>query len=161
MIRTATPADAEQLCTIYNHYIEHTTITFEEKTLTTAEFEERIKRISAQYPYIVYETGGEIQGYAYVSAWRGRPAYRFTVETTVYLKPEAKGKGIGTALYAKLEDEARRYGFHAMLGCITVPNAGSIALHKKMGYVEAAEFKEVGFKFGQWLNVSFFEKVIK
>ena len=161
MIRNAMPADAKELCSIYNHYIEHTIITFEEETLSVAEFEQRIINISSKYPYIVYEEEGKILGYAYASAWRTRPAYRFSVETTIYLAPSAEGRGIGTMLYQELESQARTFGFHALLGCITIPNEKSIALHKKMGYKKVAEFEEVGFKFGQCLNVGFWEKILK
>jgi phosphinothricin acetyltransferase len=160
MIRPATPADASAICSIYNHYIENTVITFEEDPLTEDEMAERIRTYSEKYTYIVYEEDGEVIGYAYGSSWRTRRAYRFSTETTVYLKDGADGKRIGTLLYSELIERLKGKGFHALIGCITLPNEKSVKLHEKMGFKKVAHFHEAGWKFDQWLDVGFWEKLV-
>lgn len=158
MIRFATEADAQALVKIYNYYITNTVITFEELPVTVEEFAGRIRKVlEGGYPYLVAEEDGEILGYAYSTQFRTRVAYRFTTETTVYLKHGVTGKGLGTALYTALLDELRLRKFHVALGGITVPNPASQALHEKMGFKKIAHFSECGFKFNQWLDVGFWE----
>lgn len=160
MIRSATPADVSAICSIYNHYIENTVITFEEDPLTEDEMAERIQAYSEKYVYIVHEEDGEVIGYAYGSSWRTRRAYRFSTETTVYLKDGAEGKGIGTLLYSELIERLKEKGFHSLIGCITLPNEKSVRLHEKMGFKKVAHFHEAGWKFNQWLDVGFWEKLV-
>ena len=158
MIRFATEADAEAIVNIYNYYITNTVITFEETPLTADEFAGRIRKVlEGGYPYLVAEENGEILGYAYASTFRTRVAYRFTVETTVYLKHGVTGKGLGTALYTELLKELKKRKFHVALGGITVPNPASQALHEKLGFKKIAHFSECGFKFERWLDVGFWE----
>ena len=160
MIRPATPADASAICSIYNHYIENTVITFEEEPVTVEEMAERIRSYSEKYAYIVYEEEGEVVGYAYGSSWRMRRAYRFSTETTVYIKDGAAGKGIGTLLYSELIGRLKEKGFHSLIGCITLPNDNSVKLHEKMGFKKVAHFHEAGWKFDRWLDVGFWEKLV-
>lgn len=156
MIRPATPADCEALAEIYNHYIRHSAATFEEQALDSAEMSARLQRVcELGYPWVVAEQNGVIVGYAYASRWRERSAYRFSVESTVYLAPGASGNGWGTRLYSVLFEELRKLGVHAVIGGITLPNPASVALHEKMGMQKVAEFPEVGFKQGQWLDVGY------
>jgi phosphinothricin acetyltransferase len=157
MIREVRLEDAEAICTIYNYYIEHTTISFEEAALTTADMAERIRRISAVYPYIVWEEAGEVLGYAYVSAYHERSAYRHSVSDTIYLRDDAKGRGIGTVLLAELLNRCRAAGLHAVVALITHPNMPSITLHQKAGFTKVAHLKEIGYKFNQWLDVEYWE----
>ncbi len=158
MIRTATLADAEAIAAIYNPFIIDTVVTFEEVPVTGAEIASRITKVlEAGYPYLVDEVDGKVMGYAYGSQFRTRAAYRFSVEGTVYLAPEARGKGLGATLYSALLDELKARGFHTVIGGITLPNPASVALHERLGFVKAAHFHEVGFKFGQWLDVGFWE----
>ena len=158
MIRAATEADAEALVNIYNYYITDTVVTFEELPVTAQEFAGRIRKVlEGGYPYLVAEEDSEILGYAYASQFRTRVAYRFTAETTVYLKHGVTGKGLGTALYTALLEELKQRKFHMALGGITVPNAASQALHEKLGFKQIAHFSECGFKFNQWLDVGFWE----
>lgn len=162
MIRNANEADAEALVNIYNYYITDTVITFEELPVTAEAFAGRIRHIVEDgYPYLVAEEDGEILGYAYASQFRTRVAYRFTTETTVYLKHGVSGKGLGTALYTALLEELKKRKFHVALGGITVPNAASVALHEKLGFKKIAHFSECGFKFNQWLDVGFWELKLK
>lgn len=160
MIRIATTNDAAAICNIYNYYIENTVITFEEELVTEDIMKDRIEHYLADYTYIVYEEAGEVIGYAYGSSWRTRRAYRFSTETTVYLKQGHQGKGIGKQLYLELIERLRSKGFHSLLGCITIPNDSSVALHEKLGFKKIAHFREAGWKFEQWLDVGFWELIV-
>lgn len=161
MIRAAVASDAEQILAIYNYYIANTTTTFEEELVTADEIAKRISEISENYPFIVYEEDGKILGYAYGSQFRKRIAYRFTVETSVYVDHKCPGRGIGKALYQELLDMLSDAGFHRAMGVITLPNPTSVRFHEDFGFVEAGRFHEVGRKFDQWLDVGFYEKKLK
>ena len=159
-IRPALKSDAAAIAEIYNYYVLETIITFEEEAVTVAEMEQRIAEISAAYPWIVFEEDDKVLGYAYASGWKSRCAYRNSVETTVYLHPDAVGKGAGTKLYKALLNQLWGRGMHTAIGGIALPNAASIALHEKMGFHKVAEFQEVGFKFNQWINVGYWQVLI-
>ena len=160
MLRPVRPADGAAICDIYNHYIENTAITFEEVPLQTAEMEERIRTISAKYPYLVWEEEGEINGYAYASAWRVRSAYRYAAEVSIYLKNGFQGRGMGRELMEKLLEEVRRTDIHSLVAGIALPNENSIALHEKFGFKKIARFKEIGFKQNKWLDVGYWELIL-
>ncbi len=153
-VRAATCADAARVVEIYNHYVLATAISFEEVAVTATEMAARMDAV-AQFslPWLLAERDGQLLGYAYASRWRERHAYRFSVETTVYLAPGNHGQGVGTALYAQLFDMLRDAGHHAAMGVIALPNAPSIALHEKFGMRKVAHFREVGHKFGRWHDV--------
>lgn len=161
MIRPVQVSDAHGIVEIYNHYIANTVITFEESTLSAAEMAERIEE-SAQVdlPWLVAQQGEEIVGYAYASKWKGRCAYRFAVEVTVYLSPNVVSKGLGTALYEELFDQLRGKSMHVAMGGISLPNPASIALHEKFGMRKVAHFEQVGFKFGQWVDVGYWQVIL-
>lgn len=158
MVRNATTQDAAQLVDLYNHYIRHTLITFEEEELTAAQFAERIQKISAHYPFLVYEEKGEILGFAYGNKWRERSAYRFALESSVYVRQGHFGKKIGNKLYEKLFEELKNQGCKQVIGVITLPNETSVRMHEKFGFEKVAHFKQVGLKFGQWCDVGFWQK---
>ncbi len=160
MIRTATTADAEQICNIYNHYIEQSWISFEEKPVSIKQMQQRIKDISASFPWLVYAVDQQILGYAYASRWKTRSAYRYSVESTVYLSKQGIGQGIGSQLYVALIAELKETDAHSVIGCIALPNVASIALHEKIGFEKVAHFKEVGRKFDQWIDVGFWELIL-
>ena len=161
MIRPATTRDAEAVARIYNHYIANTTITFEEQAITSPQMAERIGKVaSASLPWLVAERDDRVDGYAYATPWKERSAYRFSVEITVYLAPEAVGRGIGSALYEALFAELDKRGVHAAIGGIALPNPASVALHEKLGMKQVAHFEQVGFKFGQWLDVGYWQKTL-
>lgn len=153
--RSCTPADAAAICAIYNYYIRDTVVTFEEMPLDTAAMAERIADVSSRFPWIVAEEGGEIVGYAYGTAWKPRSAYRFTVESTVYLAPQYTGRGLGVSLYSALLGDLRRRGFHSVVGCIALPNAASVALHEKLGFKKIGVFPAAGWKFDRWVDVGY------
>lgn len=156
-IRSATPADAAQIAVIYNHYVLHTQITFEEVAVSVAEMSARIVDVQQSLPWLVHESDGRIDGYCYATRWRTRPAYRFAVETTVYLQPGSAGRGRGGLLYTELLQQLRQLRLHAAIGGIALPNAASIALHERHGFVKVAQFPEVGRKFERWIDVGYWQ----
>ncbi|WP_456417335.1 N-acetyltransferase family protein [Thiolapillus sp.] len=158
LIRDATLEDAAALCSIYNHYITRTTITFEEQPLQTEAFAERIRGVRASYPWLVAEKGGVVLGYAYARAWQSRSAYRHTAESSVYLHPQApRRQGTGEQLYRSLLLQLASRKIHRVIAAIAVPNESSIALHHKLGFDEAGYFHEVGYKFRRWIDVLYME----
>ncbi|GAB2879928.1 GNAT family N-acetyltransferase [Pseudoduganella ginsengisoli] len=158
-LRDATVDDAPAIAAIYNPYIIDTTISFEEDPVQDDEIARRIGDVQAAgLPWLVAEEEGVVIGYAYATKWRVRHAYRHSVESTVYLAPAAARKGVGSALYQALLERLRAGGYHLVIGGIALPNDASVALHEKMGYEKAAHFKEVGFKFGRWLDVGYWQK---
>lgn len=157
-IRPATQSDAKQIALIYNHYIESTTITFEEEPVSAEEMARRIADVQGgDLPWLVLEENGTIVGYAYATKWRIRPAYRFSVETTVYLSRSEIRKGYGALLYQSLIDELRKRELHLAIGGIALPNEASVKLHEKLGFEKVAQFKEVGFKMNRWLDVGYWQ----
>ena len=160
MIRPVQLSDSPILADIYNPYIRDTIITFEEEEVTAEEMASRITKVTATYPWIVWEEQGAVLGYAYGSTWRTRHAYRFAVETTVYLGPGGQGKGIGSKLYEALMVELKAQGFHSALGCLALPNEPSVRLHEKLGFQKVGHMKEAGWKFGTWVDVGFWERML-
>jgi len=123
--------------------------------------EGRIREITMKYPWLVLEEGGEIVGYAYANKYRDRSAYRFTAEISIYLRSGEEGKGFGSLLMERLIDKSQSCGIHTLVSGITLPNERSVALHEKFGFEKIAHFREVGFKFGQWIDVGYWEKILK
>lgn len=158
-IRDVKPSDARAIAQIYNHYILETAVTFEEAVVDARDIEGRIAETRGEkLPWVVAEDDtGVVIGYAYASKWKGRCAYRYSVEVTVYLSPDHTGKGAGSALYTELFAQLAALGYHVVIGGITLPNAPSIALHEKFGMEKAGHFKEVGFKFGKWTDVGYWQ----
>ncbi len=161
MIRNIQLTDAQKIIEIYNPYILDTIITFEEKPIDKFEMEQRIRHVQEQgLPWIVLELNDEVVGYAYASAWRTRAAYRYTVESTIYLKQNIKGKGYGRQLYSALLDRLKQNGIHTAIAGISLPNEESVGLHESLGFRKIAEFREVGFKFGKWIDVGFWQLML-
>ena len=157
MIRNVTLEDAGAICAIYNPYIIDTVITFEEQQVPVAAMRTRIADISRAWPWLVFEAGGEIGGYAYAAQWRPRVSYRHSVETTVYVSPKFQRQGLGTKLYTELIARLRPLGVHRAMGGIALPNAGSVALHERLGFKKVAHFDEVGRKFDRWIDVGYWQ----
>jgi phosphinothricin acetyltransferase len=160
MIRDITVNDAAQICEIYNYYILNTIITFEESIVSEQEMMLRIEETIKKLPWIVFEKKGEIHGYAYASEWKSRCAYKYSLESTVYLKNGLEGNGIGSQLYDELIKKIRDKKYHAVIGGISLPNEASIALHEKFGFEKIAHFKEVGYKFNSWIDVGYWELIL-
>ena len=161
MIRTVKLGDAREIAEIYNYYILNSCVTFEELAVSPEEMRGRIEATKLKFPWLVFEKESEILGYAYASAWKPRSAYKHTAEITVYLKKEATKNGFGSLLYAALISQLIDLGFHALIGGISLPNEASIALHEKFGFEKIAQFKEVGYKFQKWIDVGYWELLIR
>jgi phosphinothricin acetyltransferase len=160
-LRPATPADAAQLTGIYNPYVLTTPISFEESAIGADEMAARIaKSAAAGLPWLVAEHAGHVVGYAYASPWRERAAYRFAVECTVYTAPARQRRGIGSALYRALFERLAQGPWHTVIAGIALPNAASVALHEKMGLRKVAHLSEVGFKFGRWHDVGYWQRLL-
>ncbi|WP_430816706.1 arsinothricin resistance N-acetyltransferase ArsN1 family B [Carboxylicivirga sp. RSCT41] len=160
MIRQVKPADASLIAGIYNHFIKHSIATFELDSIDSDEMLNRVKKITASYPFVVFEENDQILGYAYASAWKSRKAYARTVETSVYLHHKAQGKGIGTRLYSHLMNELKNKEIHAVIGGISLPNDASVKLHEKLGFQKIGHFKQVGRKFDKWIDVGYWELLL-
>ena len=153
VIRAAREEDAAALLQIYEPYVMNTAVTFEFEVPTVAEFAGRIRNTLARYPYFVAELDGEIVGYAYASAYRPRPAYRFAVENSVYVAPGAGRSGTGQALLEALIDRCTARGFRLMVAVIgDSANAASIGLHARAGFARAGLIPAVGWKHGRWVD---------
>jgi L-amino acid N-acyltransferase YncA len=158
VIRQAISADAEDIAHIYNHYVRETIVTFEEQPVSIVEMAKRLAdTVADSLPWLIAEQDGVIAGYARASTWKLRSAYRFSVETTIYLAPDCLGMGVGTSLYQFLVNQIRKLGLHTAIGGIALPNAGSVALHEKLGFRKVAHFAEVGFKFDRWIDVAYWQ----
>jgi L-amino acid N-acyltransferase YncA len=163
MIRPVTKADAAAICDIYNHYIDHTVISFEYDRVSIEIMQQRIENTTAKYPWLVYEEQGAIIAYAYANLWKEREAYKHVLETTVYASHTMTTKGVGTKLYQALfglliDNYQSTIQIKSLMGVIALPNDASVALHKKLGFVEAGYFKKVGYKFDQWVDVAYYQK---
>ncbi|MCT4542851.1 MAG: GNAT family N-acetyltransferase [Vallitalea sp.] len=161
MIRDVELNDAKSICDIYNNYVQNTVITFEEKVITAQEMSKRIKKITANHCFIVYEIESKIVGYAYASTWRQRSAYRYCVESTIYVDENHKGKGIGTKLYEELIKRLKELNYHVIMGIIALPNESSVRLHEKTGFYKAGHFKKVGKKLDKWIDVGYWQYDIR
>jgi L-amino acid N-acyltransferase YncA len=159
-IRSTSPDDAAQICEIYNHYILHSTVTFEERPITEVEMCTRISDGLTEMPWLVCEQEGNIAGYAYAAKWKARSAYRYSVEATAYVRAGATRAGIGTQLIAALLDELSKRGVHAVMGGIALPNDASVALLQKFGFQKVAHLCEIGRKFDKWLDVTYWQLLL-
>ncbi|RME80036.1 MAG: N-acetyltransferase family protein [Caldilineae bacterium] len=161
-VRAATPDDAVALARIYGPYVRDSIVTFEEVPPTPADMAQRLQMtLDASLPWLVAERGGEVRGFAHASRWKGRCAYRFAVEVTVYVEQGYAGLGIGSLLYGRLLPQLRDGGMHTALAGIALPNPASIALHEKFGFRKVAHFRQVGFKFGRWIDVGYWQLMLE
>ena len=153
-IRPAQPRDLAVITAIYDDAVRHGTASFELDPPDQAEMARRYESLRAGgYPYLVAEFEGDIVGYAYAGPYRARPAYRWSVEDSIYVAPQAQRRGIGRALLARLVAEAEAGGFRQMLAVIgDSANTGSVELHRAAGFRLVGTFENVGFKFGRWLD---------
>lgn len=153
-IRKATAADADAIATIYAPHVVDGTASYESLPPDGAEMAARMATIQAQgYPYLVAEQDGQVLGYAYGSAFRSRPGYRFTVENSIYVAPAAQGAGVGRALLKALIDQCTRAGYRRMVAVIgDGSNQGSVGLHRALGFELAATVPGLGVKHGRWLD---------
>ena len=161
MLRIATETDVPAILEIYRPYILNSTVTFEYTVPTEEEFLQRFRDITAQFPWLIWEENGALLGYAYASAPYTRAAFSWCAEPTVYLRQDARGRGIGRKLYEGLEEILKIQGYHVLYALITAENTHSVAFHKKGGYILRCDFPDCGFKFGRWLGLYWMEKRLK
>ena len=162
-LRDATPHDGAALAAIYNPYVADTVITFETEPVRAEEMAARVSEAQeSKLPYLVAidDTTSQVAGYAYASKWKGRCAYRHSVETSVYLDRKLCGQGIGTLLMEALIERLRAAGMHALIGGIALPNEGSVGLHERLGFKKVAQFEQVGHKFDQWIDVGYWQLIL-
>jgi len=163
MLREVQATDALGICHIYNPYILQTEITFEEEPLQETEINDRIQTIQRSgLPWLVTieENTGELQGYAYASPWKARSAYRYTVETSIYLAPAWQGCGLGQTLYQTLIQQLKTQGIHSVIGILALPNPASIRLHEKLGFQPVGQIQDAGFKFNRWIDVGYWQLML-
>ena len=165
VIRPARESDAPALVKIYAPYVAETAITFEYDVPSAEEFAARIRSTMEKYAYLVMEKSGEIVGYAYAGIFHSRPAYDWAVETSIYMKKDLRGKGLGSRLYLALEEALKAQNIINCNACIAyMPEEdehlthGSVLFHEKMGYRMVGEFKKCGYKFGKWYGIVWMEK---
>ena len=160
-IRSVTPSDAEAIAGIYRYYVEHTTVTFDEEPPAAEAIRKGIERIGKEWPYLVAELDGVVAGYCYVHPWKEKVAYQRTLETTVYIRHGLTSGGIGRRLMERLIAGCRSMGsVHSLIACITAEHEGSRRFHASLGFEEVAMFREVGFKFGRYLDVVDMELIL-
>jgi phosphinothricin acetyltransferase len=162
VIRSATASDDERLAAIYAPYVLDTAVSFEEVPPTAAQMGERRQAVrDASLPWLVVEEAGRVLGYAYASPHRSRAAYRFSVETTVYLATSATGRGLGRQLMESLLAELTQRGLALALAGVSLPNEASVALHRKLGFTEVGIYRGVGFKHGRWHDVWWGQRALR
>ena len=160
-IRRATADDAAAIASIYAPYVTGTIVSFETEPPDAAETARRIAELGDGHPWLVAcEEDGNVRGYAYACPFRTRPAYRFTVETTVYLADGAQRRGIGSLLYRCLLPVLERQGFAQAIAAITLPNEASVRLHEGLGFHQAGTYERVGFKFREWRSVGLWQRAL-
>lgn len=158
MVRHADPErDGGACATIYAPYVAGAATSFEEQPPDADDFAERIERVAATHAWLVAERDGVVAGFAYAAPHRPRPAYRWTVETSVYVGGGHQGTGLGRELYTELTGLLRRQGLHLALAGITLPNAASVALHEALGFEQIGVYRRVGYKAGGWRDVSWWQ----
>lgn len=158
-IRKVEISDVPQITEIYNYYIKNTHHTFETEPLSVEEVEERINKITAIYPYLVAEVDGEILGYTHAGRFKLRQAYEHSCEVLIYVKNDAKKRGVGTNLYLELFDLLEEQNIHVMIAGIALPNDSSVKFHERLGFTKAAHFKEIGYKLGRWFDVGYWQLI--
>ena len=159
-IRLATVADLEAINAIYNHYVATSTATFQLDPETAADRLAWFQSHSPRQPVTVAQRDDTVVGWASLSTWNRRAAYDRSTETSIYLHKEEVGKGIGKTLVKDLIRRATEHGYHVLLAGVTTEQTASMRLHAGLGFVEVARFREVGFKFGRWLDVTWFQMML-
>lgn len=160
-IRDAEDSDLDAITAIHNHAVVHTTAIWNEEAVDRADRAAWLAdRATRGYPVLVAVDGGEVLGYASYAQWRPHSGYRLTVEHSVYVRDDQRGRGIGRTLMHALIDRARAAGLHVMIGGVESGNTASIALHERLGFAEVGRMPQVGAKFGRWLDLSMLQLVL-
>ena len=160
-IRPAVESDLVGIATIYNHEVANSTATFDLEPPTLAYWHEKLEgNHVGDHLLVAVDADGDVVGYAYSWSYRPRPAYELTRETSIYLDPSVRGQGIGRKLYPALLDAMAKSGVHTAVALVALPNPGSVALHKAVGFEHVGTMREVGYKFDQWIDVEWYQKML-
>jgi L-amino acid N-acyltransferase YncA len=160
-IRAAVEGDLSDIAAIYNHEIANSTATFDLEPPTLAYWQQRLAgKHEGDHLLVAVDIDEDVVGYAYSWSYRPRPAYNLTRETSIYLDPSVRGRGIGRRLYPALLDTMADSGVHTAVALVALPNPGSVALHKACGFEHVGTMREVGFKFDQWVDVEWYQKLL-
>lgn len=159
-IREVQQSDALAIAEITNYYIEHTNFNLDDKFVSETEVQSKIIEIQKKYPYLVGEEDGKIIGFAHGYCYNAKVGYDATAGTTIYLSSEAQGKGYGTRLYNGLLSSLPLFDVKVALGGITSGNEASVALHQRLGFRKVAHFEKIGYKFGAWVDVEYWQKEV-
>src|ERR1051326_1799073 len=157
-IRRIAPGDAQAVADIYAPFVTDSATSFEAVAPDAAEIRKRIVEITPRHPWLVFEAGGNVLGYAYASQHRSRHAYQWSTDVSVYIHDSARKQRVGRALYTALFDLLRRQGYFNAYAGITLPNPGSVRLHETMGFSTVGVYLRVGFKFGRWHDVVWLQR---
>ncbi len=160
-IRAAVPGDVPGMLEIYRPYVERTAVTFDWQTPSEAEFLRRFETVTQACPWLVWEQAGELLGYACAAPAFEKAAYAWCADVTIYLRPEARGRGIGTALYRRLEALLREQGYQILYALVTADNLPSIRFHEALGFVTVGTLADSGYKLGRWHSVMWMQKRIR
>jgi L-amino acid N-acyltransferase YncA len=162
VIRPAVPADLKVVAEIFTHYVAHTVITFEQTPPTMSEWQQRLDHLAGQgLPFLVAEAAGEVAGYAYAGPWRPKPAYRYTVENSIYLDPDRTGQGLGSALLGALLTRCTQAGMRQMIAVIAdTGNDASAALHRRFGFTHTGRLTDVGYKHNCWIDTVLMQRAL-
>jgi len=159
IIRGVAEGDADAIASIYGHHVLNGTASYDlEPPLPQFQLEKICRIVAASWPFLVAELDGEVAGYAYVTQFRDRAAYRFTAEDSIYVHPEKTGRGVGKALLGQLLEQSAERGFRTIVAVIGGAEPASIALHRALGFREAGRLEAVGFKFGRWLDSVYMQR---
>lgn len=161
VIRRARPEDADAIVDIYRPHIEGSWASFELVTPTAAEMAARVAKAQERHDWLVAVAGEEVLGYAYGVTHRAREAYRFTVEVSAYLGAAAQGRGVGKQLYERLFERLAELGYCNAVAGVTLPNDKSVAFHERLGFTPVGVYHRIGYKFGAWRDVAWYERSLR
>lgn len=156
-VRMARADDVPAILAIYAPFVRDTSASFEYEPPTLEEMERRLREVQQNYPWLVCERAGQVAGYAYASRFRSRTAYQWTAEVAVYVHPDHHRRGVAGTLYRALFERLRAQGYRTAVAGIALPNAGSVALHRSVGFQPVGVFQRVGFKHGQWHDTGWWQ----
>lgn len=160
-MRRVTIQDAARICEIYNYYVLHTTVTFDTEIFTLEMMENKIRSVlDGGYDYWVYEQDGKIVGFCHLNQWKPRNGYRFTAEISIYVDRDYLCHGIGKGMMEYLITHVDRQRIHTILSCISLPNTPSVRVHERFGFRQAALYKQIGFKLGEWRDVGYWQLML-
>lgn len=161
-IRSAAPDDAEAIAAIYTPIVLETAVSFEWVPPTVDDFKARIAKTLTKYPWLVsVDEDNTVAGYVHAGGHRDPPSYQWSVNTSVFIRHDCRGQGVGKALYAELFRQLVAIGYYRAFAGIALPNAGSVALHESVGYRPLGVYEKVGFKFGAWRDVGWWQRELQ